>query len=194
MSLEQRTLGSPQSSREEAADPEPQAQADRSVVLVSRKTVYTIVAVLGVTMLGCTCALAFSLSNYNILKRNDEDVRSYIASRTKLVDRQNGSKSVAVDAQRTTAEAPVQTRPAERNEPRLDMRALQRLGDSNGQPLANGSLPEAARQKSFHLTAKGVVEEDEEPAAAAAADYNNATAGCCAASSNVTEDGFAEAP
>ncbi|KAK8768766.1 hypothetical protein V5799_014769 [Amblyomma americanum] len=171
-------------------DVEPQAQVDRSVVLVNRKTMFTIIAVLGVTMLGCACALAFSLSNYNILKRNDADVRSYRASLTKASIWENGNDSAASDTRCTTTGALVQTQPAERDEARLEMRAHRRMDDSIGQTPANGSLPELARQESFDRTATGAAEEYEDPAA----DDKNATTSCYDVSSNTTEYGFAEAP
>ncbi|KAL1435196.1 hypothetical protein MTO96_011120 [Rhipicephalus appendiculatus] len=61
------------------AQPEP--EADVTVVLISRKGLHVIVAVLGVTILGCACAVAYSFGNYSKLKKNVEDVRNYIASR-----------------------------------------------------------------------------------------------------------------
>ncbi|KAH8036948.1 hypothetical protein HPB51_007617 [Rhipicephalus microplus] len=61
------------------------------VVFVNCHDLYVIVAVLGVAILGCACVLAYSFSNFAMLIRNAEEVRSYITSRTNSTDPFGGS-------------------------------------------------------------------------------------------------------
>ncbi|KAL3199507.1 hypothetical protein MRX96_013833 [Rhipicephalus microplus] len=63
------------------------------VVFVNRHDLYVIVAVLGVAILGCACVLGYSFSNLTMLKRNAEEVRSYVASRINSADPFGGSSS-----------------------------------------------------------------------------------------------------
>ncbi|KAL3228871.1 hypothetical protein MRX96_023768 [Rhipicephalus microplus] len=58
---------------------QPEPEGDVTLVLISRTGLHVIAAVLGVTILGCACALVYSFGNYNKLKKNVEDVRNYIA-------------------------------------------------------------------------------------------------------------------
>ncbi|KAH6947818.1 hypothetical protein HPB50_021547 [Hyalomma asiaticum] len=73
-------------------DPELQAQVNMPVVLMNREGLYAIVAVLGVSILGCACVLTYSFTNYSKMKRNAEEVRSYMESRAKLVQQHSGAK------------------------------------------------------------------------------------------------------
>ncbi|KAL3224359.1 hypothetical protein MRX96_026623 [Rhipicephalus microplus] len=60
-------------------------------VFVNRRDLYVIVAVLGVATLGCACVLGYLFCNFALMKRNAEEVRSYIASRTNSTDPFGGS-------------------------------------------------------------------------------------------------------
>ncbi|KAL3199506.1 hypothetical protein MRX96_013832 [Rhipicephalus microplus] len=73
------------------------------VVFVNRHDLYVIVAVLGVAILGCACVLGYSFSNFAILKRNAEEVRSYNASRTNSTDPFGGSNLSTDHLRRSTA-------------------------------------------------------------------------------------------
>ncbi|KAH6926914.1 hypothetical protein HPB50_023530 [Hyalomma asiaticum] len=59
-------------------DPEVDARANVPVVLINRDGLYVIIAVLGVSILGCACVLAYSLGNYDKLKKNAAEIRSYV--------------------------------------------------------------------------------------------------------------------
>lgn len=61
------------------------------VVLLNRDGLYVIIAVLGVSILGCACVLTYSFANYSKLKHNAEEVRNYIASRANVAN-QHGVK------------------------------------------------------------------------------------------------------
>ncbi|KAL1467328.1 hypothetical protein MTO96_026211 [Rhipicephalus appendiculatus] len=75
-----------------------QTRVNLPVVLVNREGLYVIIALLGVSILGCAGLLTYSFTNYAMLKQNAEEVRSYIASRIKAVDQLGGGKMVtAVD-------------------------------------------------------------------------------------------------
>ncbi|KAL1431937.1 hypothetical protein MTO96_013731 [Rhipicephalus appendiculatus] len=71
-----------------------QTRVNLPVVLVNREGLYVIFAVLGVSILGCAGVLTYSFTNYAKLKRNVEEVRSYIASRAKVADQLSGGKQV----------------------------------------------------------------------------------------------------
>ncbi|KAH7942153.1 hypothetical protein HPB49_021252 [Dermacentor silvarum] len=60
---------------------EVQARVGLPVVLVNRDGLYVIIAVLGVSILGCACVLTYSLGNYGKMKKNAEEVRNYILHR-----------------------------------------------------------------------------------------------------------------
>ncbi|KAH7942151.1 hypothetical protein HPB49_021250 [Dermacentor silvarum] len=62
-------------------EPQMQARFSLPVVVINREGLYVIIAVLGVSILGCACVLAYSLGNYGKLKKNAEEVRNYIAHR-----------------------------------------------------------------------------------------------------------------
>ncbi|KAH8038240.1 hypothetical protein MRX96_026625 [Rhipicephalus microplus] len=57
-----------------------------AVVFVNRHDLCVIVAVLDVAILGCACVLGYSFINFAMLRRNAEEVRSYIASWTNSRD------------------------------------------------------------------------------------------------------------
>ncbi|KAH7982585.1 hypothetical protein HPB52_005774 [Rhipicephalus sanguineus] len=65
------------------------------VVQVNRGGLYAVVAVLGIVILACVCVLAYSFSNYAMLKRNAEEMRLYIASRTNMTGQLGGDKPAA---------------------------------------------------------------------------------------------------
>ncbi|KAH9360975.1 uncharacterized protein LOC144145306 [Haemaphysalis longicornis] len=71
-------------------EPELQTQVNLPVVLINREGLYVIIAVLGVSILGCACVLTYSFTNYNKLKRNAEEVRNYIASRANVANQHGG--------------------------------------------------------------------------------------------------------
>lgn len=73
-----------------------ETQVNLPVVLVNREGLYALIAVLGVSILGCACVLAYSFSNYIVLKKNAEEVRHYISSRAKLATQDDASKPHAV--------------------------------------------------------------------------------------------------
>ncbi|KAH7981327.1 hypothetical protein HPB49_023149 [Dermacentor silvarum] len=77
-------------------EPELQTQVNLPVVLMNREGLYAIVAVLGVSILGCACVLTYSFTNYSKMKRNAEEVRNYMASRAKLVHERSGTKQAGV--------------------------------------------------------------------------------------------------
>ncbi|KAK8770546.1 hypothetical protein V5799_012987 [Amblyomma americanum] len=62
------------------------AEISVPVVLVSRDSLYVIVAVLSASVLGCVAVLAYSFTNYNNLRQNAEEVRNYIASLAKAAE------------------------------------------------------------------------------------------------------------
>ncbi|KAK8764142.1 hypothetical protein V5799_033248 [Amblyomma americanum] len=64
-------------------DAELQALVNLPVVLVHRKDLYVIVAVLSVSILGCACVLGYSFTNNARLKSSAEMLRAYIASKEK---------------------------------------------------------------------------------------------------------------
>ncbi|KAL1467319.1 hypothetical protein MTO96_026203 [Rhipicephalus appendiculatus] len=71
-----------------------QTRVNLPVVLVNREGIYVIIAVLGVSILGCVGVLTYSFTNYAKLKQNAEQVRSYIASRVKATDQLRGGKTI----------------------------------------------------------------------------------------------------
>lgn len=73
-----------------------ETQVNLPVVLVNREGLYVVIAVLGVSILACACVLAYSYSNYAVLKKNAEEVRSYLSSGVQLPVLDEGSKSRAV--------------------------------------------------------------------------------------------------
>lgn len=76
-------------------DPELRTEVNLPIVIVNRESLYVIIAVLGISILGCACVLTYSFINYHKLKRNAEEVRSYIPARAKEAD-QHGGKSPAL--------------------------------------------------------------------------------------------------
>lgn len=98
-------------------EPELQTQVNLPVVLMNREGLYAIVAVLGVSILGCACVLTYSFTNYSKMKRNAEEVRNYMASRAKLAHergaaKQAGGGSKAAGAASATFRASVPVLPA----------------------------------------------------------------------------------
>lgn len=77
-----------------------QTQVNLPVVLINREGLYVIIAVLGVSILGCACVLTYSFTNYNKLKRNAEEVRNYIASRANVANQHGGKLPEAPGASR----------------------------------------------------------------------------------------------
>ncbi|KAH7942154.1 hypothetical protein HPB49_021253 [Dermacentor silvarum] len=97
-------------------EPEVRARLSLPVVLVNREGLYVIIAVLGVSILGCACVLTYSPSHYGKLKKNAEEVRNYIAPRgikATAGEHGGGKKTAAAvdaatsDAHSVTAKAPV---------------------------------------------------------------------------------------
>lgn len=85
-------------------EPELQPEVNRPVLLINRAGLYVIVAVLAVSILGCVCVLGYSFTNHGKLKKNAEEVRKFIASQTKAVDRhQGGGGASLANASSTTA-------------------------------------------------------------------------------------------
>ncbi|KAH7942632.1 hypothetical protein HPB51_028687 [Rhipicephalus microplus] len=72
--------------RAAAMESELETRVSIPVVFVNRHDLYVIMAVLSVAILGCACVLGYSFSNFAMLKRNAEEVRSCIASRTNSTD------------------------------------------------------------------------------------------------------------
>ncbi|XP_077544701.1 uncharacterized protein LOC144157839 [Haemaphysalis longicornis] len=79
-------------------EPELQTRVNLPVVLLNREGLYVIIAVLGVSILGCVCVLTYSFLNYSKLKSNAEEVRRYIASQAMAANQQQGKKQVAQSA------------------------------------------------------------------------------------------------
>ncbi|KAL3251835.1 hypothetical protein MRX96_055034 [Rhipicephalus microplus] len=77
-------------------DAEPHTSVNFPVVLISRRGLYVIIAVLAVSILGCGGVLTYSFTNYAKLKRNAEEVRNYIAPTAKTADRHRGDNQMAV--------------------------------------------------------------------------------------------------
>lgn len=107
-------------------EPEQPTEASIPIVLISRTGLHVIVAVLGIAILGCVCALAYSFGNYSKLKKNVEQARSYIASRhIKLgADHGSGEHSTPGDVgmgkgRSTTSKTPVPAA-VPRDEARVD--------------------------------------------------------------------------
>ncbi|KAH7942144.1 hypothetical protein HPB49_021242 [Dermacentor silvarum] len=97
-------------------EPEVQARLSLPVVLAHSEGLYVIIAVLGVSILGCACVLTYSLGNYGKMKKNAEEVRNYIAHLTTkaAVDEHSGDKRTAaaggvgtIDVRSVTTEIPV---------------------------------------------------------------------------------------
>ncbi|KAL1431938.1 hypothetical protein MTO96_013732 [Rhipicephalus appendiculatus] len=84
-------------------DAELQTRVNLPVVLINRRGLYVIIAVLGVSILGCAGVLTYSFSNYAKLKRNADEVRSYIASRAKAADRPSVDKQAPAGFSRVTS-------------------------------------------------------------------------------------------
>lgn len=74
-----------------------QTRVNLPVVLVNREGLYVIVAVLGVSILGCAGVLTYSFTNYAKLKRNADEARAYIASRVNAAAQISGGKQAAAD-------------------------------------------------------------------------------------------------
>ncbi|KAH8032731.1 hypothetical protein HPB51_001429 [Rhipicephalus microplus] len=92
-------------------DPELQTQVSAPVVLMNREGLYAIVAVLGLSILGCACVLTYSFTNYSKMKRNAEEVRNYMESRAKLAHERSvatpaAGSSKAADALSATGKVP----------------------------------------------------------------------------------------
>ncbi|KAH7971595.1 hypothetical protein HPB52_000338 [Rhipicephalus sanguineus] len=96
-------------------EPEVQARANLPVVLVNREGLYVIIGVMSASILGCACVLAYSLSNYDKLRKNAEEVRNYIAhhgSRAPVREHSGGEYSAAAggvgtsDARSVTIDTP----------------------------------------------------------------------------------------
>ncbi|KAL1478950.1 hypothetical protein MTO96_015944 [Rhipicephalus appendiculatus] len=124
-------------------EPELQTQVNSPVVLMNREGLYAIVAVLGVSILGCACVLTYSFTNYSKMKRNAEEVRNYMASRAKLahersVAKQAGGSSKAADALSATDKASVPVLPA-----KVEMEKQQGPISSENDTLANQSAVSA---------------------------------------------------
>ncbi|KAK8775327.1 hypothetical protein V5799_031326 [Amblyomma americanum] len=66
------------------------AEISVPVVLISRDSLYVIVAVLSASVLGCVAVLAYSFTNYNNLRQNAEEVGNYIASLAKAAELKSG--------------------------------------------------------------------------------------------------------
>lgn len=114
-------------------EPELQTQVNLPVVLINREGLYVIIAVLGVSILGCACVLTYSFTNYNKLKRNAEEVRNYIASRANVANRGKLPDSRRADVRPDTKKA------FPRHVPRAD-------ATSKGEAL-NETFAIAARQE-----------------------------------------------
>lgn len=89
--------------------PELNAEVSVPVVLVSRESLYVIIAVLSASVLGCVTVLTYSLSNYNNLRRNAEEVRNYIASRAKVAEKKKSGYGGAEQRAASGLSAPAHT-------------------------------------------------------------------------------------
>ncbi|KAH6935753.1 hypothetical protein HPB50_009320 [Hyalomma asiaticum] len=130
-----------------------QARVNIPVVLVNREGLYVIIAVLGVSILGCAGVLTYSFSNYAKLKRNAEEVRNYIASRVKAADQLNGGKQVPTAD--VTGDIPANERPAngkamipqEAHSDHAVDASLSTTGGSSEYGIANGMIATVASHK-----------------------------------------------
>ncbi|XP_070395234.1 uncharacterized protein [Dermacentor albipictus] len=114
-------------------EPELQTQVNLPVVLMNREGLYAIVAVLGVSILGCACVLTYSLTNYSKMKRNAEEVRNYMASRAKLTHERSGTKQAGGGGSRVAHALPTNDKAAvPAKEPKVE------IGKQEG-PLSNGN-------------------------------------------------------
>ncbi|KAK8776062.1 hypothetical protein V5799_030593 [Amblyomma americanum] len=87
---------------------DPRAHAYAPVTVLNREGPYMIVALLGMSILGCGSVLVYSFSNYSKLKRSAEELRNYIIdSQTKVAHQQSedGVGSGAVDTGSTVTPA-----------------------------------------------------------------------------------------
>ncbi|XP_049526675.1 uncharacterized protein LOC125946755 [Dermacentor silvarum] len=158
-------------------EPEVQARVGLPVVLVNRDGLYVIIAVLGVSILGCACVLTYSLGNYGKLMKYAEEVRNYIFHRdTKAaVKEHSGGKQTTAagdtrpsDVRSVTVQIP--TPNASANGPRVDAGPSLGAGPTNSD---NASLVRSVND-TFVVSAK------QEEYGAAAADlplWNASTAG-----------------
>ncbi|KAH7938409.1 hypothetical protein HPB49_023184 [Dermacentor silvarum] len=145
-------------------DPDLRAHINMPLVPINREGLYVIIAVPGVSILGCPCVLTYSFTNYSRLKRNAEEVRNYIAASSGgakvSVDQQSGSLSKqpsAADVARMgdafSSTASFKDHDAG-NAISADL-GRQRAGDAKGSDVsdaglnANDAFPVLARQKAY---------------------------------------------
>ncbi|KAH6919804.1 hypothetical protein HPB50_029208 [Hyalomma asiaticum] len=76
-------------------DGELRTRVNAPVILINREGLYVVIGVLGVSILGCVAVLTYSFTNYAKLKRNAEEVRGYMALRTKAAHQPSGDKQAA---------------------------------------------------------------------------------------------------
>ncbi|KAK8756965.1 hypothetical protein V5799_000329 [Amblyomma americanum] len=87
-------------------DPELQTLVKLPVVLVSRKELYSIITVLGLTVLGCACVLGYSFAHCGELDHGVEKLRIYITSGDKMAERRPADAGGAVGNRSTTVKEP----------------------------------------------------------------------------------------
>ncbi|KAH6935754.1 hypothetical protein HPB50_009321 [Hyalomma asiaticum] len=76
-------------------DGELRTRVNAPVILINREGLYVVIGVLGVSILGCAAVLTYSFTNYAKLKRNAEEVRGYIALRTKAAHQPSDDKQAS---------------------------------------------------------------------------------------------------
>ncbi|KAK8775826.1 hypothetical protein V5799_030824 [Amblyomma americanum] len=182
------------------------AEISVPVVLVSRDSLYVIVAVLSASVLGCVTVLAYSFTNYNNLRQNAEEVRNYIASRAKAAEQKqsgyDGAGQRAAGGLSAAMNAPVPAASAAGNQnvgmPRgggvlFTEAAKDKLAEVARQevPSAENLVPDAQHQDTDLRAGTGGIAAVV-PAAASVEETVRSAAAANASSSN-TVNGTAEA-
>ncbi|KAH7983638.1 hypothetical protein HPB52_013255 [Rhipicephalus sanguineus] len=130
--------GASRSSVVDSMEPELQTQVNLPVVLMNREGLYAIVAVLGVSILGCACVLTYSFTNYSKMKRNAEEVRNYMASRAKVAHERGAARQAVGGSKAATDRASVPVLPA-----KVEMEKQQGPISSENDTLASQSAVSA---------------------------------------------------
>lgn len=127
-------------------------QVSLPVVLINREGLYVIIAVLGVSILGCACVLTYSFTNYTKLKKNAEEVRNYISSKTKLAAQSGGGNN-----KRLVASTGPNGHPRNRGKSVADL-SLSAAGGTAGSTAGGGRPVPLMTNETYAIVAKQSLE------------------------------------
>ncbi|CAN8020563.1 unnamed protein product [Ixodes persulcatus] len=128
-------------------------QVSLPVVLINREGLYVIIAVLGVSILGCACVLTYSFTNYTKLKKNAEEVRNYISSKTKLAAQSGGGNK------RVVASTGPKGHPRNRGKSVADL-SLSAAGGTAGSTAGGGGPVPLMTNETYAIVAKQSLESE----------------------------------